>query len=174
MDEIEQSLCITDDESLEENPTEILRKKDKMKKNETLTTDNGAELSKKNDKKTLPKRERSEKQKLAFLKMKEVQKEHLELKRNLKEDEKIRIQKEKEDLIVKKAKAILKKQLREKAILEDISDDETPPEKLKILKEKIEKKKKVLEKRECPAKETPISTPQQLPAPPTPFKIVFL
>lgn len=172
MSETEQELCITDDESIGENTTEILRKKQNTKKNETLTVDKGAELYKK---KSIPKRERSEKQKQAFLKMIEVKEQKLELKRNMKEEEKILIQKEKEDLIIKKAKAILKKQLKEKAILEDISDDDTPPEKLKIIKEKIQKKKQVLEKRECPPKETPVPKPtEQLPPAPTPIKIVYV
>jgi hypothetical protein len=172
MSENDQDLCITDDESIGENPTEILRKKQNTKKNETLTTDKDAELYKK---KPIPKRERSEKQKESFLKMIKAKEEKLELKRNMKEEEKILIQKQKEDLIVKKAKAILKKQLKEKAILEDISDDDTPPEKLKVLKEKIQKKKQILEKKECPPKEIPVPKQKvELPPAPTPIKIVYV
>lgn len=172
MSETEQELCISEDESIGENKTELLRKKQNTKKNETLTSDKDAELYKKT---SIPKRERSEKQKEAFLKMIKIKEEKLELKRNMKEDEKILIQKQKEDLIIKKAKSILKKQLKEKAILEDISDDDTPPEKLKVLKEKIQKKKQILEKKEFPTKETPIPKQKiELPPPPTPIKIIYI
>jgi len=122
-----------------------------------------------------PRPPRSEKQIEATKKMRQAYLEKAEKMKKEKEEQSIIKQKKKEDLIVKKAISIKKKQLKETAILEEISDDETPPEKLKVIKEKIEKKQKVLAKveRDLPAKEKIIKA-VELPPEDNRIKIIFV
>ena len=119
-----------------------------------------------------PRPPRSQKQIEATTKMRQAYLEKAEKMKNEKEEQSIIKQKKKEDLIVKKAIAIKKKQLKETAILEEISDDDTPPEKLKVIKEKIEKKRNVLAKAErvLPAKEKKV----ELPTEENRIKIIFV
>jgi len=124
-----------------------------------------------------PRPPRSQKQIETTNKMRQAYLEKVEKMKKDKEEQTIIKQKKKEDLIVKKAIAIKKKQLKEEAILEDISDDETEPEKLKVIKEKIQKKRNVLAKveRELPAKEKIIKAVQLPPAPEdNRIKIIFV
>jgi hypothetical protein len=85
-------------------------------------------------------RVRSEKQKEATEKMIAKLKENNELKKQKKQEEELRIKKELEDKIVKKAISIKKKQIKQQQILDAISDDETSIESIKkIIKKPIVK-----------------------------------
>lgn len=86
------------------------------------------------------KKERTEKQKEIFEKARLTRLANIELKKQLKEQEELEAKKKKEELIIKKAVAIKKKEIKQRAILEEISDDETPVEKIKEIKKKIETK----------------------------------
>lgn len=93
--------------------------------------------------KTTVKRERTEKQKEIFEKARLTRLANIELKKQLKEQEELEARKKKEELIVKKAVAIKKKEIKERAILEEISDDDTPVEKIKEIKKKMEIKQNI-------------------------------
>lgn len=111
------------------------------------------------EKKPREKKPRSEKQIEATKKMREAYLIKAGKMKVEKEEQSIIKRKEKEDLILKKAVAIKKRELKEKAVIEEISDDDLPPEKVKIIKQKIEQKKKVLAKQPAPEKPLPPAKP---------------
>jgi len=89
-----------------------------------------------------PKKKLTEKQLEALKKGQDKRNENRvknKLEKEKKEEEERKILEEK---LVKKAIALKKKQIKKQAILDDISDDETPLEKVKVIAEKITEVKK--------------------------------
>jgi hypothetical protein len=89
-----------------------------------------------------PKKKLTEKQLEALKKGQEKRNENRvknKLEKDKKEEEERKILEEK---LVKKAIAVKKKQIKKQAVLDDISDDETPIEKVKAIAEKIDIPKK--------------------------------
>lgn len=84
-----------------------------------------------------PKRQQTEKQKEVFEKARLARLANIELKKQQKEQEQLEAKKKKEELIVKKAVAIKKKEIKQRAILEEISDEDTPVEKIRTIAKKI-------------------------------------
>lgn len=84
--------------------------------------------SKVDKRKLATKGNRSLRQIEAFNKVLEIKRQKTEERKKLKDAEKEEYQKDLEELVVKKAVSIKKKQLKKKAILESISDDEEPIE----------------------------------------------
>lgn len=89
---------------------------------------------------------RSEKQKQATVLMREKLAEANEARRlekeAQKEAKKLEEKKKKEELILKKAMSIRKKQIKEQAILDEISDDDTPIEEIKEIAKKVKQQTK--------------------------------
>ena len=95
------------------------------------------------------KRERTAKQIEAFNKAREKMVMNASQRKQSKEELEIQRKKDLEETIVKKAIAIKKKEIKKKAVLEEISDDETPIE-------DIEKMKKNFPKRDGNEKPAPV------------------
>lgn len=88
-----------------------------------------------------PKRERTDGQKRAFEKARAQAHHNAQLRLQEKTKLAEQMNKEYEEKLLKKAIAIKKKEIREKAKLEAISDDDTPMEKIKQISTKLETKK---------------------------------
>ena len=89
------------------------------------------------------KRERTDKQKEAFIKAREKMMANAELR---KLERAKNAEKQKQDLeekIIKKAISLKKKEIKKKAILEEISSDSTEDEKIKKIVKKLNKKKEI-------------------------------
>lgn len=84
-----------------------------------------------------PKKERSAKQLEVFARAREKMIENLKERKERQAQEELQRKKEIEEKIVKKAIAIKKKEIKKKAVLESISDDETPIEEIKKLAMKV-------------------------------------
>ena len=84
------------------------------------------------------KRERTDGQKRAFEKARAIAHNNAQLRLQEKVKLAEQMTKEYEEKILKKAISIKKKEIREKAKLEQISDDETPMEKIKQISSKLE------------------------------------
>lgn len=82
--------------------------------------------------KTKPKRERTDKQKEHFARLSELNKKRHEEKRLQKEEEEAQRKKELEKKVIEKAIKIKKKQIKKEKILEELSDDDTPIQKLPV------------------------------------------
>jgi type II secretory pathway component PulC len=87
------------------------------------------------------KRERSEKQIETTKKMIEKRNANILVAKEKKAQEDMIRKKEIEEKIVKKAVAIKKREIKQKAILEEISDDDTPIEEIKKIASKVQVKK---------------------------------
>lgn len=87
------------------------------------------------------KRERTDGQKRAFEKARAQAHHNAQLRLQEKAKLAEQMTKEYEEKILKKAISIKKKEIKEKAKLEQISDDETPMEKIKQISSKLENKK---------------------------------
>lgn len=99
---------------------------------------------------TKPKRQLTEKQKEALAKGKQIRDANA-LKRK---EERIKKEEEEkkiiEEKLVKKAIALKKKQIKKQALLDEISDDDTPIQKVKEIVEKIPDKKIIIKEPEKP------------------------
>jgi hypothetical protein len=116
--------------------------KDDNKKVEPIETNDSIDDAE--EEKTLekPKKKLTEKQLEALKKGQEKRNDNRvknKLEREKKEEEERKILEEK---LVKKAIAVKKKQIKKQAVLDSISDDETPIEKVKAIAEKIDIPKK--------------------------------
>jgi len=87
-----------------------------------------------------PKRERTEKQLEAFAKAREKMVTNLKARKEKEEQDALIKKKEIEEKIVKKAVAIKKREIKQKAILDTISDDDTSMEDIKKIASKIKPK----------------------------------
>ena len=126
--------------------------------NESEEEKDSIQAPKKVDKRKKGQHERTEKQILAFEKVKaireEKRKERAELAKKQKEEEKKLI----EEKVIKKAISVKKKQIKKQAALDEISDDDTPIEEVK----KIMKAKQQFPSRTRPPRE-PIQVQQPEP-----------
>jgi hypothetical protein len=84
-----------------------------------------------------PKAKRTQKQIDAFQKVRDKKMENARLREQERKLLLEQQQKELEEKIIKKAVSLKKKQIKKQAVLEDISDDETPIEVIKEIKRKI-------------------------------------
>jgi len=78
-----------------------------------------------------PKRERTEKQKLAFEKAQQTRLLKAEERRKQREQQEAEAKKELEAKLIEKAIKVKKKQIKRAKVIEELSDDDTPIEKLK-------------------------------------------
>ena len=111
-----------------QNEQEKPLQKVKIKKGEKPETENAV---------IKPKRERSEKQLETTKKMIETRNAKIIISKEKKALEEIEKKKEIEEKIIKKAVAIKKREIKQKAILDTISDDETSMEDIKKIASKI-------------------------------------
>jgi len=111
-------------EEIKEKPLQ----KVKIKKGEKPETENAV---------IKPKRERTEKQLEAFAKAREKMVINLKARKEKEEQDAVIKKKEIEEKIVKKAVAIKKREIKQKAILDTISDDDTSMEDIKKIASKI-------------------------------------
>jgi hypothetical protein len=103
---------------------------------------------------TRAKKPRTEKQLEAFDRAKAIRDANT-LKR--KEEARLLAEQERkiiEDKLIKKAISLKKKQIKKQAVLDEVSDDDTPLEKVKEIAEKVKSKETI----------TPVRTPMNLPA----------
>lgn len=131
--ELLQELLDLEDKTTEHLEESYDNKNDKQ--DEKPETINDKEI---NEPITKPKKPRTEKQLEAFEKAKQIRDANA-LKRKeerLKKEEEER--KQNEEKLIKKAIALKKKQLKKQAILDEISDDDTPIQKIKKIAEKPE------------------------------------
>jgi hypothetical protein len=123
----ELALLNSDSEEIEEESPVIERVKNIKQKDSSLNTQNYA-----NEVKEIKaKRERTEKQKEQFQKALEVKKLNAERR---KEEQRLKEEQDKAELekkIISKAISLKKKQIKKQQVLDEISDDETPIEKIK-------------------------------------------
>jgi len=106
----------------------------KIKKGEKPVTEDAV----KNDEPIVkPKKERTAKQLEAFEKARQKMLVNTEQRKAQKALEDVQLKKELEEKIVQKAIAIKKKQIKKKAVLDIVSDDETPIEEVKKLAMKV-------------------------------------
>ena len=121
-------------EHIEEKPLQ----KPKIKK-ETKSETPKEEPEPEPESKPVLKRERTAKQIEAFNKAREKMVMNASHRKQTKEELEIQRKKELEETIVKKAIAIKKKEIKKKAVLEEISDDETPMEEIAKIKKNFPK-----------------------------------
>ena len=137
--EILQELLDLENENLEdveETP------KSSVKTNEIVDTNNATEIND-DEKITKPKKPRTQKQLEAFENAKKIRDDNAlkrKEERKKKEDEERKILEEK---LVKKAISIKKKEIKKQAVLDAISDDETPIEKIKEIAKRNDTKEKI-------------------------------
>jgi hypothetical protein len=138
-DPVLADLAILEDTKEQEKQEKPLQKL-KIKKGEKPVTEDAVH-------EPLPKikRERSQKQIETTQKMIEKRNANLLINKEKKALEDAQKKKEIEEKIVKKAVAIKKKEIKQKAILEEISDDDTPIEEIKKIAKKIAVKKPEIE-----------------------------
>jgi thiol:disulfide interchange protein len=84
-----------------------------------------------------PKRERTEKQKLAFEKAQQTRMLKAEQRRKERMQKEVEEKKELEQKLIQKAIAVKKKQIKKMKVIEELSDDDTPIEKKTILKKPV-------------------------------------
>ena len=113
-------------QDLEEPNTEGLEEE----KDEPIQAVKGTEVEVKGDTKkpVKEKKPRTAKQIEAFEKARLTREKNALARKQMRDEEAIAIRKEVEDKLVKKAIAVKKKQIKQEAILDEISDDETPLE----------------------------------------------
>lgn len=128
-----QDLEDLETEKVEEVKSKPLQKI-KIKKGEKPVMEDAAEESIPTPK---PKREKTAKQLEVFARAREKMMTNLKERKERQAQEELRLKKEIEAKIVSKAIAIKKKEIKRKAILESISDDETPIEEIKKLAMKV-------------------------------------
>ena len=87
--------------------------------------------------------QRSPKQIETFNRALEIRKQKIAERKENKEKERAEAKAALEEKIVKKAVSIKKKQIKKQAVLDDISDDETPIEEIKEIVKKPRKKKEI-------------------------------
>ena len=100
------------------------------------------------------KKPRTAKQIEAFEKARQTRERNALARKQMRDEEAIAIRKEVEDKLVKKAIAVKKKQIKQQAVLDEISDDDTPLEEV----EKIATRSKTRLKREV-SKDFPAPPP---------------
>ena len=87
------------------------------------------------------KRERTEKKKEHFARLSELNKKRYEEKKLIKEEEEAKRRRELEKKIIDKAIKIKKKIIRKEMLLEELSDDDTPIQKTKVVApQRVERK----------------------------------
>ena len=117
--------------------------------------DEPLQADKKDTKKAVKeKKPRTAKQIEAFEKARQTREKNALARKQMRDEEAIAIRKEVEDKLVKKAISVKKKQIKQQAILDEISDDETPLEEV----EKIATRSKTRLKREV-SKDFPAQPP---------------
>ena len=121
-----------------EEPAPKPLQKPKIKKGEKPVTEDAVKEETPIVKTRKPK---TEKQLAVFNKAREKMLENLKVRKEKQAEDAVIRKREIEEAVVKKAIAIKKKQIKEKAILEQISDDETPIEEVKKIAKKIAVKK---------------------------------
>lgn len=84
-----------------------------------------------------PRPPRTPKQIEVFEKAKLKRMENVKMKNEIRAEEELKKKKEQEDLIVRKAIAIKKRELKKKAILDEIEEDDTPIEKIREIAKKV-------------------------------------
>ena len=131
MEEPLADLAILEDSNNQDKQEKPLQKL-KIKKGEKPATEDAVI-----NENVKPKRERSEKQKETTKKMIEKRNANILVAKEKKAQEDMIRKKEIEEKIVKKAVAIKKREIKQKAILEEISDDDTPIEEIKKIVTKI-------------------------------------
>jgi hypothetical protein len=137
-----EDLKVEDVEEVKEKPLQKL----KIKKGEKPVMEDG------NINTPKPKKERTQKQMEAFAKAREKMVTNLKVRKEKEEQDAVIKKKELEEKIVKKAVAIKKREIKQKAILDAIQDDDTPIEEIKKIASKIkplvepEKPKTIFEK----------------------------
>lgn len=134
MEEPLADLAILEDSNIQDKPLQKL----KIKKGEKPATEDAVI-----NENVKPKRERSEKQIETTKKMIEKRNANILVAKEKKAQEDMIRKKEIEEKIVKKAVAIKKREIRQKAILDEIEDDNTPIEEIKKIATKIAVKKPV-------------------------------
>lgn len=128
-------LAILEDSNIKDKQEKPLQKL-KIKKGEKPATEDAVI-----NENVKPKRERSEKQIETTKKMIEKRNANILVAKEKKAQEDMIRKKEIEEKIVKKAVAIKKREIKQKAILEEISDDDTPIEEIKKIASKVQVKK---------------------------------
>ena len=117
--------------------------------------DEPLQADKKDTKKAVKeKKPRTAKQIEAFEKARQTREKNALARKQMRDEEAIAIRKEVEEKLVKKAIAVKKKQIKQQAVLDEISDDETPLEEV----EKIATRSKTRLKRET-TKDFPAPAP---------------
>ena len=117
--------------------------------------DEPIQADKKDTKKAVKeKKPRTAKQIEAFEKARQTREKNALARKQMRDEEAIAIRKEVEEKLVKKAIAVKKKQIKQQAVLDEISDDETPLEEV----EKIATRSKTRLKREV-SKDFPAPPP---------------
>ena len=137
---------------LEETNTEGIEEE----KDEPLQAVKGTEVEVKGETKKAvkEKKPRTAKQIEAFEKARQTREKNALARKQMRDEEAIAIRKEVEDKLVKKAIAVKKKQIKQQAVLDEISDDDTPLEEV----EKIATRSKTRLKREV-SKDFPAPPP---------------
>jgi hypothetical protein len=135
MEEPLADLALLEDSNVQDKQEKPLQKL-KIKKGEKPVTEDAVI-----NENVKPKRERSEKQIETTKKMIEKRNANILVAKEKKAQEDMIRKKEIEEKIVKKAVAIKKREIKQKAILEEISDDDTPIEEIKKIASKVQVKK---------------------------------
>ena len=137
-----QDLNVSNNTEEEIMTTKYKKKPRKSKKIVLSSSDDSSDKENKEPiEKPKVKRERTDKQKEAFIKAREKMMANAELR---KLERAKNAEKQKQDLeekIIKKAILLKKKEIKKKAILEEISSDSTEDEKIKKIVKKLNKKK---------------------------------
>ena len=144
MEEPLADLALLEDSNVQDKQEKPLQKL-KIKKGEKPVTEDAVI-----NENVKPKRERSEKQIETTKKMIEKRNANILVAKEKKAQEDMIRKKEIEEKIVKKAVSIKKREIKKRAVLEEISDDDSPIEEIKRIATKIAVKKAPILEPEIP------------------------